>query len=137
MLSWFRSRDLKEVLSATKSIKVCGIKFKIKKIDPLATMDGSAIMQKSFDVYQVGEKENKTPIQPNGEKIRKYFRDLFMNCVVEPKLYRKQAEAIENDGIWIDGLLTEWDLVNALHEEILIYTYGKKKVRRANLQKSI
>ena len=132
MFGLFRSRSLEDAINATKKVKVCGIKFVIKKLDPMATMDGSKILQKTYDIFEVGAKD--APAAPQkSEKIKAYFRDVFMACVVSPRLYRTQAEATENAGIWVDGLFTEWDIIEGLHTEIIYYSYGKKKLKSVGL----
>lgn len=127
----FRSRNLSDVIGQTKKIKVMGVKFVIKKLDPIDTMNGSRVLQKQFDTYEV---EKKPDVPQNPEKIKTYFRDLFMACIVEPKLYRDQAEAIEKRGVWVDGLLTDLELIDGLHTAILEFTYGKKKLKSHGLQ---
>ena len=128
MFSLFRSKTLQDVLNQTKKVKVGGIKFVIKKLDPIDTMSGAAILQKSYDTYEVGAKDAPV-VQQKPEKVKAYFREIFLSCVVEPKLYRDQEQAKTAGGVWVDGMFTEWDLVEGLHMAILGFTYGKKKMK--------
>lgn len=124
MLKWFRGRQLEDLLNAVATVKVHGIKFKIKKIDALNFMDGS---QAVVQMYQSYEAKRQDKSQINVDKIKKHYSDVFLAAVLEPKLCRKEEE--KKDGaIWVENLFTEWTLVNELYAKILEFTYGKKKI---------
>lgn len=102
-----------------------GVIFIIKKIDPLNYVDGSQAVAQVFDTYKI-EKTNSS-IERNMTKIRKHFSDVFLAAVIEPKLARKQ----DLEGIFVDNLFTDWDLASKLYEEIMLFTYGKKKLKQS------
>lgn len=120
---WPFSRNLEDVLSKTKDVRIHGVKFKIKKIDPTAYLDGSKAMLQAFDIYKM-ESVNSDVSSKNLDKIKDHFKDVFMASVVSPKLCRKKEDS---ESLLVDNLFTEWDLANQLYESIISYTYGKKK----------
>lgn len=119
---WPFSKDLKKVLYATKKIKVCGIIFLIRKINPMDYLAGANVLTTSFDTYSETKDPNKTT---NPNKIKKHYSEVILASVVEPKLSRSQNE----DGIYIDHLFTDWDLAIGLYEKIIEFSYGKKKLK--------
>jgi hypothetical protein len=121
---WPFSRSLESYLSKTKLIKVHGVKFKIKKIDPTNYLDGSKVMLQEYDLYKIGKPDSTTP---NYNKIKEHYRDIFMSAVVDPKLSRDKEK---QDGLFVDNLFTDWDFASQLYSQIMIYTYEKKNSRR-------
>jgi hypothetical protein len=117
----FRSKTLDEVLHETKTVRVCGIKFKIKKIDPFDYLEGYKVMLQSY-----AENEGKKPVS-NGKidekKVRDHVKHTLICGVAEPKLALK-AE----DGYLVDQLFVNMKIVNKLYTEIVEFTYGKKKI---------
>lgn len=109
-----------------KKIHVKGVPFSIQKLDPLAFLDGSKTMIQSFDIYKL--KTTEAEQQASLNKIKEHYRDVFMAAIVEPKLKRKQDDS---DGLFVDYLLTDWDLAHDLYRQIMEFTYGKKKIKRA------
>jgi len=120
MLSRIWNRSLESVLNETKLVVVKGVRFRIKKIDPFSYLDGSQAISQIFQTYE----QKREMSEPNLEKVKAHYKDVFLAGVVEPKLKRKQEEA---EGIFVDNLFTEWELANDLFAEIIGYTYGKKK----------
>lgn len=118
MLSWLIDllglRSLDSVLAKTKTVKINGIRFQIKKINPLDHLDGSKVMLQAYDIHKT--KGQEAEISP--KKIKEHFADVIIAGVVNPKIDRDTAEKMLND----------WELVNKLYEEIISYTYGKKKL---------
>ncbi len=121
-------RDLRDVVMATKYVRVQGIRFRLKKLDPTAILDGSQVMLQSFGLYEKKKPENLEDQKPNMDKIKSHFRDMFMASVIEPKLFRKKEDADAENGIFVDYLFTEWELANDLYEAIVAFSYGKKKL---------
>lgn len=121
---WPFSKKLEDVLGRTKDIKILGIHFKIKKIDPTAYLDGSKVMLQIYDTYKLGNAKPEIDQTKAYEKMKEHYRDVFMASIVFPKLKRKP----DGEGIPVDNLFTEWELAHQLYNEIMQYTYGKKKL---------
>jgi len=132
MLNWFRKKNLRDVLNETKKVKVKGVLFNIKKLDVSHYLNGSKSLLASYDTYKVG---NAEPSDINlDKKVREHYRDVFLSSVVRPKLSRN------NDGedIFVDEIFQDWDLAAGLYENIISYTYGKKKMKSLGaLRKSL
>lgn len=121
------SRDsLLERISATKKVKVCGIKFKIKKLDMFDFADGSQVLLQMYQTYEDAREKSKSQPLKNS-KIRSAYRDIFMAGVVDPALKRKNDP--DDPAIFVDNLFTDPELVENLYWEIVAFTYGKKKIR--------
>lgn len=121
---WPFSKNLQDVLNKTKKVRIHGVKFYIKKIDPTAFLDGSKVMIQQYDTYKVSKPSaelNESVLN----KIREHYKDVFLASVVTPKLCRKEKEG---DGLLVDNLFTEWDLAHELYAAIMEHTYGKKKL---------
>lgn len=125
MLSWLFGRSLEDALLKTYKVKVHGVIFRVRKINPLDHLTGAQVIQKHFDTYKTkAEKEN--PITPGYvAKLKEHYKDVFLAAVVEPKLKRKE----EGEGILVDNLFTDWDLAQELYLQIMQVTHGKKKLR--------
>lgn len=127
MLKRFFGKSLKKELYATKKIIVAGVKFEIKKINLMNYLDGSEVLIQKVDTYKTkGEKLAADIGQISTAKVNKHYCEIFVAGVVEPKLVFKK----EDDGILVDDLFINPEMVNQLYLEILEYTYGKKKVRQ-------
>lgn len=122
MFEWFRSRKLNDVLNETKKVKVHGIIFKIRKINILNYLDGSKVLQQAYDVYQTAKSSDSLISE---KKIREHFAQVLVAGTVEPKLSFKEEEGF----IFVENLFTDWDLATSLYNEIIAFTYGKKKVK--------
>lgn len=121
MFGIFKRRSLEDVLTETKKVKIQGVIFHIKKFNPLDYLDGSQVMQKIFDEYQAGGDKIDSL---SSKKIRDHFRDVIMSGVDKPKLSRKE----DGEGVFVDEILNNWEMTNALYEKIWEYNYGKKKL---------
>lgn len=127
MFDWFKGRSLRAALSDTKMVRVKGVRFKIRKISVLDFLDGSKVLQKSFITYEEKRKAGKRIDQEAlAKNIQSHLRDVFLSAVVEPTLTRKQDDG--SDAVFVDEIFADMDLANELYNEILIHTYGKKKV---------
>ena len=127
---WFFNRSLESVVNKTKTIRVHGVKFIIKKIDITSYLDGSKVMLQMYDLYKVG-KGNSEEANRNINKVKDHYKDVFMASVVEPKLSRENGVP---EHTYVDYLFTEWDLANELYGHIIELTYGKKKLKQSNSQ---
>ena len=127
MLSWlyniFFSRDLLKELDRTKTVKINGFKFTIKKINPLDHFKGSKVLLQAYDVLKIG-KGNQEPEQSE-KKIKEHLSEVILVGVVHPKITAKD----DGDGIFIDKLFYDYELVNLLYSEIIAFSYGKKKIQ--------
>jgi len=120
----FKSKGLDDHLNQTKKVKIKGVVFHIKKIDTLSYLDGSEVMQSAYDEYKVNKNKDTTIKKEDSKRIRKYMINFLMSSVVKPQLSRDKDSA----GTFVEDLFHDWEMVNALHEQIIIYTYGKKKI---------
>lgn len=119
----FFGKKLDEALDLERTIRIKGVKFKIKKINVLNYLDGSKVMLQHFDIYKAGLAEGRDVTQSQA-KIKEHLTDVIMAGVVKPKLSRKE----DGDGVFVDKLFNDWDLVNGLYENIMALAYGKKKL---------
>lgn len=135
-MSWFldlfRRRRLEDVLFETKIVVVHGVRWRIRKIQPIDYLRGAKVHRKRFDSYNKASVEQKLDVLADPETLEKaqeYYRDIFMSSVQNPTLcYAKDKEKTP-DAICVDNLFTDWDLVQELHAEILEFSFGKKKSR--------
>ena len=91
MFNWllnFLSKDLTQTLNETRNVRVNGIRFKIKKIDPLNFLDGSNVMLQTFDTYKAGKEQNR---EISEKKIRDHVAQVLVAGVAEPKLSHKEG----------------------------------------------
>ena len=125
MLNFIFGRDLKTELYTVRKLRVQGIRFTIQKVNLLNYLDGSEVLLKKFDLHKTaGAKE--APANLSEEKARKHYAQVLVAGVVEPKLvFRK-----EDEGVFVDDLFVNWEMVVELYTKIIEFTYGKKKVRR-------
>jgi len=75
MFNIFKRKNLKDVLNATKKIKLCGVLFEIKKINGLAYLDGSKSLKKSYDTYS---KVKNDISESSIKKVQEHYTDVFM-----------------------------------------------------------
>lgn len=122
MLNWF-SKDLNTHLNETKKVKVKGVVFKIKKINTINYMEGAKVLKQSYDTYKINKSEDLNPV--NDKKVVEHFSHVLVSGVVSPKLSYKEND----DGVFVDKLFVDWDLVVGLYNEIMEFTYGKKKMK--------
>lgn len=127
-LDLFRTRKLSSVLNQTFDIKAQGVKFTVRKLNPMDFMAGYKTLVHSFDTYKTATETQAIDQMVNQSgKMKEHFTDVFLAAVIEPKLVRKQADS--DKGIWVENLYSDWDLVNELYSKIMEVTYGKKKLK--------
>lgn len=126
MLNWFlglfKGKSLADVLSETKTVRFNGIRFKIKKLDVMNFLDGSKIMMQYYDTFKMKSAGNQEH-EVSHKKIREHMKEILVAGVVEPKLSMKEGE-----GYLVDDLFVNQKITNGLYEEIVKFTYGKKKI---------
>lgn len=118
----------------TKTVSVRGVRFKIRKIDVSNHMEGLKVLMKTYQTYE--EKvasEKKLPSDGSLEKMKDVYSDIFVTAVVHPKLVRSP----DQPGQLVDELFCDWDFCHKLYEQIMTYTYGKKKLKGRRLQRAI
>jgi len=127
---WPLGKPLKDHLQETKTVRVRGVKFEIRKLDVLKHMEGYKTLLKTFAVYEDKKQIESKDVPVNYEKAKDVYRDIFLSSVIKPKLSSSKDEP----GQFVDDLFGDWDLCNGLYEAILGYTYGKKKVSVISLR---
>lgn len=123
MFNFFGSKKLDSVLDATRKVKISGVVFTIKKINVLNYLEGSKIIQQSYDLYKSGKGEQ--PNEVSEKKIKEFFSQFLVAGVVNPKLSFKD----DGSGIFVEKLFVDWDMCMQLYSEIMLFTYGKKKTK--------
>lgn len=127
MLNWFFSKKLETVLGETKTVKVKGVIFRIKKINALDYMIGYQVLKQVFDVYKVNKEVKDEDV--NFKKLKEAIEHALVAAVVSPKLSLKE----EDGKIHVEKLFSDWEMVNILYQEIIDYAYGKKKTNKFSL----
>lgn len=123
MFGWFRKKTLDELINETKTVSVKGVRFTIKKIDIVNHLEGTKVLKTVYDVHKTGKQSDID--ETNQKKIREHFSHVLVAGVVYPKLTFKKEET----GQHVDELFFDWELVAKLYEEIMLFTYGKKKMK--------
>jgi hypothetical protein len=123
MFNWFGGKKLESVLDATQKIKISGVVFTIRKINPLHYLDGSKIIQAQYEIYKSGKGDQSTEI--NEKKMKEFFSEFLVAGVVNPKLSFKE----NGDGIFVEKMFVDWGMCMELYEAIMLFTYGKKKTK--------
>lgn len=120
----FFNRDLKKVLNETRTLKLNGVRFEIKKLTPVNYMAGANTMVPSFDILKPQTKvQSEEALKGHFKKIQMHFRDVFLASVVKPKLVRKD----DGKHVCVDEIFNDWEMATELYNEIMNFTYGKKK----------
>lgn len=124
LFGWFRKKDLKTVLNETKTVKINGVLFKIRKLNPLDHAKGLEVMRAQFDTYRVKSSEPQELTEGQIKKVRKHYRDVFMASVVQPRLSIKD----DSELVCVDDIFRDEVMAERLYMEIMFLTYGKKKL---------
>jgi hypothetical protein len=129
-LSTRKERKLLQALHPQKRIKVEGILFTIRKINPIDYFAGYNSVQKLYDTYKRTDSGKVEFDESAAKKAKAHYRDVIMSGVVEPKLTaREQDQEPPYKGLHVEALFANWEICEKLYEEILKFTYGKKKLR--------
>lgn len=112
-------------LRQTRKIKVGGILFTIKRLDTFDYLKGYQVLIKSFGKYEDKKIDSAGINDPSMEKVKKHYKDVFMSGVVKPKL------SIDGKGenIHVDEIFSLGNVYVELYNEIINFTYGKKKTK--------
>jgi hypothetical protein len=129
--SLFVGRPLSDALRTDKKIKIRGVRFVIKKLDPLAVLESPGILTKTFHVKEFAtSKDDVTLSGSEGANVRaykKHLKDVFLAAVISPRLVQKESAG----GVLVDELFNDWALTSELYLAIMEHTYGKKKINSA------
>lgn len=132
----FQRKSLSDVLAPTKRIKLHGVYFTIRKINPLEYLAGTSALQRVYDIYSKPIDKSLPVDQAQIERVKAHYIDVFMAGVVKMNdliLTRKQVDPLEyNEKLKVDHLLTDWSLAEELYYKIIEFTYGKKKLSQFN-----
>lgn len=131
MLNWLFNlfnKDLTKHLNQTKKIRVSGIKFIIKKINTINYLEGAKVLKQTYDTYK--SKGVDTSAAASDKKIIEHFSHVLVSGIVHPRIVYNN----DNSGIPVESLFVDWDLVVMLYNEIMEFTYGKKKMKQLTSQ---
>jgi hypothetical protein len=125
----FKRKSIVEFLDETKSIKVKGFPFIIRRVNALDYLDGSKVLQQAYALYKKPSAETEHGV--SDKKIREFFSHILCSAVVQPKLVLSEDD---KSGIFVERLFVDWELVTKVYEEIMVFTYGKKKLKQSSYQ---
>lgn len=128
-----RRDNLDDILDPKRRVYVRGIWFTIRKLNVLDHMHGAKVLTQSYKVPTLDERRQKNePVlaESQRKKIHEHYRDVFLQCVVDPKFVREE-DAVGPGTAHVDRLFLDWAIADELYVAIMEFTYGKKKVRRA------
>ena len=120
-------QELRDHLMETRNIKCRGMRFTIRRIDPLVYMDGSRVLKETFQKYKIDKgNSGELPEKVRADEIKKHYIDVLCAGIVKPEISRKKDDGQK---IFVEYLFTDWALANDLYEQIMLFTYGKKKTK--------
>ena len=128
MFSIFRKKapTLHDHLRGGRIVKIKGIKFELRKLNPADYLEGAKVMHEVYATYKTNdEKKIDAKMMKGVDKARSFMRDIIMAGVVSPKIVRKQED--DPLAVCVDEIFNDWDLATTLVGHIVNMTYGKKK----------
>lgn len=132
MFGWFKGKILESVLDETRKVKVSGVVFTIRKINPLHYLDGSKIIQQQYDIYKSGKNDQNDEVST--KKMKEFFSQFLVASVVHPKLSLKD----DGSGIFVEKMFVDWEMCMKIYSEVMLFTYGKKKFKlNTSLEKNL
>ena len=140
MLNWFLDRffsgRIARRLNPTRRVKLHGIRFTIRKLNPMDYLTGAKALHKIYDTYNRDKSPTGDFSEKDAEKVKNHYRDTLMAGVVSVRCLgreleptRKAVDAGEHK-LPVDHLITNWGLAEELYLAIVTFTYGKKKLRQ-------
>lgn len=126
LLNFLFGKDLDAVLNKTKTVRVSGVRFKIRKVNVLDYLAGNKVMLQSFDTYKTGLEPSLPKSENQEKKLREHYAQVLVAGVVHPKLKLKE----EGEGIFVEDLFIDWEMAVGVYNQIMLLTYGKKKIRQ-------
>lgn len=130
MLGWFRRKTIEDIVNQKKKIRVDGVPFVIRKINPLDYMSGSKAVRQIFQTYAATSQESVELKEAHAQEIQKHYEEVFLTAVVSPKLKAKKTD--QGEGIPVQHLLTDWGFAAELYSQIIAFSYEKKKSKHLN-----
>ena len=121
-------------LYKTKTLKINGVRFVIRKIDLTAHVQGFNVLLNLYDSWNNKRKnEKEVPPETKGvaKKQKQLYKDVFLCAVVKPELSKED----KGEKVWVEEIFFDWDMANKLFEAILKFTVGKKKLKPRIFQK--
>jgi len=119
-----RERSLEDALGKPIAVKVHGVKFLLRKLEPIHYATGANALHTHFQTYKTADDDKRLEmLAQNGDLIKKHYADVFLSAVVEPAL---TGNVKKKPGIPVENLFTDWDLANELYAKIIEVSYGKK-----------
>lgn len=132
MLNWiwsfFCGRSLEEALRETRTVRIRGVRFVLKKLDMLNYLDGSKVLMQVFDTYKAG---GDPPSSASEKKMREHMAQVIVAGVVRPKLSLKT----DGETVCVDELFADFEMAVEVYNQVLEFTYGKKKASQRGSQK--
>lgn len=125
-------KNLGDVLNVTKSIRINGVRFVIKKISVLDYASGAKVLLQYHDTYRSNVKEGKPLDTAMEKKAKEHYSHVLVAGVVSPRL----SHFDDGVGVFIDRMFSDFELVERLYTEIMTFSYGKKKVQTSSSQKN-
>lgn len=123
MFGWLFGRKIESVTKAEKTVRIKGVRFRLRKINPIDYLNGSKAVLQTYDIYR--KEPSMVVDEMSLKKIKEHYSDVILAGVVSPKIVRKKDES----GVFIDEMFVDWELVEALYASIMEFSYGKKKVK--------
>lgn len=128
MFGFFRDRKLEDVLNPTRVVRVHGVRFVIRKLNPIDYLGGSKAVRQIYESFKSEGLHSIEMRQVQQKDIEDHYIDTFLAAVVEPKLKLAPVGPGDADGVPAANLLTDWAFSNQLYQLIIEFSYGKKKV---------
>ena len=129
----FKKRTLREALRDYKKVKVKGVIFHIRKLTPLDYIANAKVMLQNFETYSPESLFKKDKFSESDiKKVKEHYRHVLLQGVVKPELSAKKDPG---EKICVDEILNNWELAINVYNEIIKYTYGKKKTILSRLIK--
>jgi len=118
--------NLKEKLNRHKNIKVCGMKFTIRKLNPLQDFPRVQDMPQIFIYYMTKRPIKDEPL--NVASMQKAYDDMKKIVeagIVDPPLVPVEKDKSKEAGITVDDLFVDEDMATQLYIEILSHSLNR------------
>jgi hypothetical protein len=135
LLNWLLpDRSLAQALDPRKKVKIHGIKFTLRKLNPMDHLTGAQVLRRVHEIYQKNDASGEVVTEGMVEKLKKHYTDVFMASVVSVRCLGKELEPTRKEAgpgkLPVGHLLTDWELAEQLYTAIMEFTYGKKKLKQ-------
>lgn len=136
MLNWLFGGRVANRLNPTKKVKINGVTFTLRKLNPLDYLAGAKALQ---DIHKPYERAAKAPSFDFSEKeiqaVKTHYRDVLLQGIVSVRCLGRELVPTLKDfapgeaKIKVENFMSDWDMAERLYQEIVEFTYGKKKLR--------